>query len=200
MKTLGLAVVAALAAAAASCGEFAREGNSSQVMRVQSITATSGSTGDSGTFLQSDVATVVDDVTTTFNDTASAVIALLPKNPTNPVAPTAINSVTIYRYRVEFKRTDGRNTPGIDVPQPVEGALTATVAAGSGTGAGTATVGFDLIRHTAKQEAPLRALRNSFVLITTIAEVTFFGRDQAGNDLSATGALNVTFGDFGDPD
>ena len=35
--------------------------------------------------------------------------------------------------------------------------------------------------------------------ISTIAEVTFYGRDQAGNEVSATGMLSVNFGDFGDP-
>ena len=37
-----------------------------------------------------------------------------------------------------------------------------------------------------KEEAPLRSLRFSRDIISTIAEVTFFGRDQAGNEISAT--------------
>ena len=36
-------------------------------------------------------------------------------------------------------------------------------------------------------------------VISTIAEVTFYGRDQAGNDVSATGSMGVDFGNFGDP-
>jgi hypothetical protein len=51
----------------------------------------------------------------------------------------------------------------------------------------------------AKLEAPLRALVASAVSISTVAEVTFYGRDQAGNDVSVTGFIEITFGNFGDP-
>jgi hypothetical protein len=51
----------------------------------------------------------------------------------------------------------------------------------------------------AKLEAPLGALAQSLVIISTIADVTFFGRDQAGNEVSATGSIGVQFGDFADP-
>jgi hypothetical protein len=65
----------------------------------------------------------------------------------------------------------------------------------------TATQSFELIRHLAKEDAPLRALAsNVAVTIATIADVTFFGRDQTGNELSATGSIGVIFGDFGDPE
>ena len=36
-------------------------------------------------------------------------------------------------------------------------------------------------------------------VISTIAEVTFYGRDQAGNEVSVTGSISVNFSDFGDP-
>ena len=36
-------------------------------------------------------------------------------------------------------------------------------------------------------------------LISTVAEITFYGKDQAGNDVVATGTMSVNFGDFGDP-
>ena len=53
--------------------------------------------------------------------------------------------------------------------------------------AGTVTIGFQLVRHTAKEESPLVQLKTNGVIITTIADVTFYGRDQVGNDISATG-------------
>jgi hypothetical protein len=74
--------------------------------------------------------------------------------------------------------------------------MTFTVGSAS---AGT-TFSFELIRHTAKQEAPLLALRASPVIISTVADITFVGQDQAGNDLSATGSIGVQFGNFADPD
>jgi hypothetical protein len=54
------------------------------------------------------------------------------------------------------------------------------------------------VRHVAKKEAPLLALQASPVIITTIAEVTFFGRDQTGREVSAIGTITIEFGNFGD--
>jgi hypothetical protein len=36
------------------------------------------------------------------------------------------------------------------------------------------------------------------VIITTIAEITFYGRDQVGHEVSATGRITVEFGNFAD--
>jgi hypothetical protein len=102
--------------------------------------------------------------------------------------------VTFTRYRVAYRRADGRNTPGVDVPYPFDSAATFTV------GEEDVTVTFQLVRHTAKEEAPLRALSNNATIIQTIAEVTFYGRDQAGNEVSATGNIGIAFGNFGDPE
>ena len=41
--------------------------------------------------------------------------------PTRPTTP--INAITLTRYRVDFRRTDGRNTPGVDVPYGFDGGL-----------------------------------------------------------------------------
>ena len=62
-------------------------------------------------------------------------------------------------------------------------------------------LGFELVRHQAKEEAPLKALANGggSINISTIAQITFYGRDQAGNDVSVTGSITVDFADFGDP-
>jgi hypothetical protein len=35
--------------------------------------------------------------------------------------------------------------------------------------------------------------------ISTIADVTFYGTDQTGNDVSVTGSISVNFADWGDP-
>ena len=101
--------------------------------------------------------------------------------------------MTITRYRVVYRRTDGHNTPGVDVPFPFDSAVTVTIGSEGGS------TGFQLVRTSAKQEAPLRALVNNPDIISTIAEVTFYGRDQAGNEVSVTGSIGVDFGNFGDP-
>jgi hypothetical protein len=58
-----------------------------------------------------------------------------------------------------------------------------------------------LVRAQAKLEAPLKALAGGggSIIISTIAQVTFYGRDQAGNDVSVTGQISVNFADWGDP-
>ena len=60
--------------------------------------------------------------------------------------------------------------------------------------AGEVVIGVD--PNDAKREAPLRQLRASSTVLSTIADVTFYGRDQAGNDVIATGSLGINFGDF----
>jgi hypothetical protein len=201
-------IVAAGAAVvlAAGCGDLATQGRSPAQLTIMSLSAASGAEPDeSGATLRSDVITNVkktvdgeeQDVPTIFNDIGTAEFALIMKdpgvNPASPVTASALNSVTITRYRVVYRRTDGHNTPGVDVPFPFDSAITFTVTGGGGS------TGFNLVRHSAKQEAPLRSLRFNPDLISTIADVTFYGRDQAGNDVSATGSIGIDFGNFGDP-
>ncbi len=60
-----------------------------------------------------------------------------------------------------------------------DGAMTFTVTA-------ERTESFELVRHMAKEEAPLAALGASPVIILTIAEITFYGHDQTGRSVSTT--------------
>ena len=105
--------------------------------------------------------------------------------------------MTLNRYRIVYRRADGRNTPGVDVPFPIDGGVTATI-----TGSAPSTVAFEMVRHQAKLEQPLRSLANfgGRLFISTIAEVTFYGSDLAGNDVQATGTINVSFSDYADPE
>jgi hypothetical protein len=187
-----LAVLAAAAAAAAGCSDVLRQDRSPVTLVIDRLEAASGAS-DTLTFsgtLQSDVITDG----SVFNDSGRVTMRLIMKDVL--AAPTAVNAVTINRYRVAFRRSDGRNTAGVDVPQAFESAVTFTVAPGE-----TVAQAFELIRHLAKEEAPLRALAtNAAVTIATIADVTFYGRDLAGNELSATGSVGVIFGNFADPE
>jgi hypothetical protein len=183
-----LAVVTALAGTSAACGDFIREDRSPVTLVIDRLEASPvKSTIFSGT-LQSDVFTD----NSVFSDSGRVTMRLIMKDV--GTAPSPVNAVSIERYRVTFRRADGRNTPGVDVPYSFDSAATFTVPP-----TGQVSQVFELIRHIAKVEAPLGALRSSFVIISTIAEVTFFGRDQAGNDLSVTGSIGVQFGDFADP-
>jgi len=205
-KSWRVAAACAVVVTSAGCGHMATDGRSPVQLTLTSMSAASGVAPDEfGATLLSDVITNVQqtvggqqvEVPTIFNDLGEASFALILKdpgaNPASPAAPTPLNSVTITRYRVVYRRTDGRNTPGVDVPYPFDSAVTVTIDADGGS------TGFQLVRNAAKQEAPLRALVNNPDIISTIADVTFYGRDQAGNDVSATGSIGVDFGNFGDP-
>lgn len=199
-------LVAALAVVGTSCGDVVRDGRSPVFLVIESLTATRGaaSGGTASGFLMSDVLTYVTSPApcsatspcpTIFNDTGSVSLKLSLKNITGGLAtsPSSNNEVTINRYRVDFRRADGRNTPGVDVPYGFDGGVTGTIIA-----TGSLGLGFELVRHVAKQESPLVQLVNSPNFISTIAEITFYGRDQVGNDISATGSITVDFGNFGD--
>jgi hypothetical protein len=171
-----------------------RQGTASSYLIVNSLEGASGA--DPGEFagtLRSDVLTEE----SIFNDLGRASFQLGLKDPGPagaPTTPSPNNFITIDRYHVEFVRADGRNVPGVDVPYPFDSAFTVTV------GDTTTSAGFTLVRHQAKAEAPLAGLAKSFVIISTIARVTFYGHDQTGREVSATAQIGVSFGDFADPD
>jgi hypothetical protein len=205
-KASRAAGILALAGLMAGCGDFVRQGNAGGQVVILALEAASGATPDEfGGTLNSDVVTIVTRTVgqqqvqspTVFNDIGRVTMTLILRDPgvsgsTN--VPSPINQVTFTRYRVEYRRSDGRNTPGVDVPHPYDSAATFTVPA-----SGQVVAGFEIVRHIAKEEAPLLALRSGEVIISTIATVTFFGKDQAGNDVRAAGRIGINFGNFGDP-
>jgi hypothetical protein len=205
-------VIASIAAVAllmgsVSCGDVIRQDRAPVIIVFDELEAASGATpGNLGGFLLSDVQTLVDQqvngvtvrVPTIFNDVGQATLRLIPKdagNGANSIAPTAYNAVTITRYHISFTRADGRNTPGVDVPFPVDGAVTATV------GGAATIVPFEMVRHQQKLEQPLRSLASfgGRLFISTIAEITFYGADQVGNSIQAKGTISVSFSDYADP-
>jgi len=195
-----------LALTSAGCGDVVRQGRGPVQVVIVSLTASSGAEPEQlGGTLYSDTVTMVTrnvngtqvQEPTVYSDHGQITMSLLLKDPGQPgivSAPSAINQVTFTRYRVTYRRADGRNMPGVDVPFPFDGATTFTVPA-----AGTVTASFELVRHVAKFEAPLKALDNAATTISTLTEVTFYGRDQAGNDVTASGLILIDFGNFGDP-
>jgi hypothetical protein len=154
VKSVALLTLAALAA---SCGEFTREGRSPAIVVVRSLLVARGDTPDElvGNLL-SDVRVLATSPApcsdtspcpTIFNDVGEVQMSLIAKDPgvqgigSNP---SLLNQVTINRYRVEYRRTDGRNTPGVDVPFPFDSAVTFTVLSD-----GVASMGFEIVRHVA---------------------------------------------------
>lgn len=181
----------------AGCGELHQQGEGSSYLILNSLDAASGAEPNRfGGTLQSDVVTVVGGSSTIFNDPGRVRFTLGLKDPGGselPTTPTTNNFITIDRYHVRYFRADGRNDPGVDVPYAFDGAITLTVRANETTGA------FTLVRHQAKAEAPLAALARNRLVISTIAEITFYGHDQTGRAVSTVARISVDFANFGDP-
>jgi hypothetical protein len=191
-----LAAAAVIAVTSAACGGDLMTGKSPTYLILMELQARPGGGTEVADNLLSDVATAAGAV---FNDLGVATFRAELKNcgcgTETPATPTAINSITLTRYRVTFRRADGRNAPGVDVPWGFDGAMTATVPIGEDR-----DVIFDIVRHANKLEPPLRTLRGlgGQIIISTVAEIQFFGRDQNGNEVTVVGLMDVTFGDFPD--
>lgn len=195
-RTAALGLVVGLGLVAGSgCSSTVRTGQSPAYLILQRLEGASGGE-TSSTFtgvLRSDVLTKGG----VFEDNGRVTLSLALRDVTNPAGPTTNNLITLNRYRVEFRRTDGRNAPGVDVPFAFEGAVGVTV-----TDQPTQVV-FSLVRAQAKLEAPLIALvgyNGGALLISTIADVTFFGKDQTGRDVTVAGSMSVNFADWADPE
>ena len=202
------AATLAIAFGSVSCGEVARTGRAPALLVIDALEAASGAEPDqlSG-FLLSDVQTLVEQtvdgklvmVPSIFNDIGEATLRIVVKDPGTGglgVTPSELNAITLRRYRIEYLRADGRNKAGVDVPFPVDGGVTGTITATP------STIGFEMVRHQAKLEPPLRSLvgQGGRVFISTIADITFYGSDLAGNEVQAKGSISVSFGDYADPE
>ena len=199
-KSITFALLTALSLAATGCG-VSEQGRAPALLRVDSLEAASGgtTTGTFGGYLHSDVQNVITvnnvQTPTRFNDVGRVTLSMVLKDPGAPGvanAPSELNSIMITHYRVVYRRTDGHNVQGVDVPFAFDSGMTISVAA-SGQGQQT----FDLVRVSAKGEAPLQALVSNGQALDVIADVSFFGKDQQNNDVSITASIGVTFANYG---
>ncbi len=207
-KKVTVLVAVAGALGAAACGEVARTGRSPGYLILDRLEGASGVEPEEfSTAVASDVVTLVRRsiggseqlVATIFADPGRATFRVGLKNPGTaivPTAPSALNAITLTRFRVVYVRSDGRNTQGVDVPYAFDGGMTLTVPED-----GEAIGFFELVRIGAKQESPLKNLQNNggALFIGTIAQISFYGHDQAGNEVTVSGSMSVSFADYGDP-
>jgi hypothetical protein len=194
-RALGLATVLGGSMVMASCHSAVTEGRSSVYLIMDSLEGGKAKSGDSVEFfhtMQSDVQTHGG----ILEDPGRVALRVAFKDVTNPTAPTTNNQVTINRYRVEYRRADGRNRQGVDVPYAFDGASTFTVTEQGAEG------GFVLVRVQSKLEPPLIGMEGNggAIVISTLADVTFWGRDQTGTEVSVKGTISVNFSDWADPD
>lgn len=191
----GVALAGLALLVSVSCSKTVREGRSPAYLVIEQLQGASGA--EAAKFdetLQSDVVTKGG----IFEDPGRVVlhVALKDAGPAaSPTEPSANNLITVDRYRITYIRADGRNTQGVDVPYAFDGAATGTI------GKDSSVLTFVAVRAQAKVEAPLLALRGlgGALVISTIAEITFYGRDQVGNAVTVSGKMSVNFADWADP-
>ena len=154
--------------------------------------------GNEVTFLQSDVVHVDPDTgsASVVADIAKATLQakLLDPDPLEP-GPSQYNSITVTRYVVTYSRSDGQNTPGVDIPYSFEGALSTLIEIGA-----TANISLIIVREAAKLEPPLYDLRGGGdeTIIQVKATIDFYGHDLINENVKATGYLNIYFADYAD--
>jgi hypothetical protein len=135
------------------------------------------------------------DTCTVFNDNAEVDFAVqFLQNPPNP-GGSFINDIVVNRYRVDYVRAGGRNTPGVDVPFGIDGTMNMRIPVN-----GTATASIVVVRHEAKREPPLSSLdiEQGEEVITANAQMKFYGQDLAGRTASAIGYLEIHFANYGE--
>ncbi|MBN2346074.1 MAG: hypothetical protein JXO51_06755 [Candidatus Aminicenantes bacterium] len=134
------------------------------------------------------------------NDNGVAAVSTLTYN---PLEDSTEHDITFYmniivdQIDVEFMRTDGRNTEGVDVPYRFTQPMNILVPVDE-----TVEIPFVLIRHVAKLETPLLELRGvpsrDFVL-QLVAKVTLHGKDLGGHRVApVSGYMSVWCANFAD--
>ncbi|HWP46908.1 MAG TPA: hypothetical protein VNM22_07070 [Candidatus Limnocylindrales bacterium] len=164
------------------CGKPGGKNNftSSQVT-VVSITDTSGKVP-----LQSDVVTngfLTDDVATVTVRSQS----VDQNGPTTPFEPGPLDNIVLNQYRVDYFRTDGGA-----VPASFNGTMNLFLAPNT-----EASTNIVIVRAFDKNRSPLVELREGGEIFATVT-ITLFGEDGFGNDISTSGSINVSFGNFPD--
>jgi hypothetical protein len=192
-SALGILALAGSALALPACTSRQSSAQSPSYLIVDSIQAASGAQPSkfSGS-LGSDVLTNK----SVFTDPGQVTLRLALVDPGGNLKllePTPNNFITVTRYHVRYIRSDGHNTPGVDVPAEFDASTTVTI------GAAPTVLPITLVRAQAKLSSPLVGLAGTNGFIPTIAEVTIYGVDQAGHEVSVVASISVDFADWADP-
>jgi len=193
LKIIGL-IIGALVMTA--CNAVENESTSGSMLEIVSLTGKDLEGKDGSTTVFSDVLTNGSII----NDNGVASLRATPLDPLMPENEiTPYMDVMVDQIEVEFRRTDGRNVEGVDVPYRFTQPVSMLVSFSQET-----EIPFVLIRHVAKLEAPLLALREvpsrEFIL-QLVAVVTIHGKDLGGHRVSpVTGYISVWCGNFADPE
>jgi len=187
--------LAALTLVLAACNPLENDTLSMSQLIVESMTGLDLG-GKDANYVMSDVLFQDPDTgdTSIIADIAKATLSARMLDPNPITGPSSYADVQLTRYTVTFYRADGKNMPGVDVPHPFEGSVTALIKIGI-----PSQVNFVIVRETAKQESPLvnmLQLGTRAEAFTATARVDFYGHDLTGNAVKATGYISVTFANY----
>jgi hypothetical protein len=193
-KALSLTLVLPLLLLLSACNKVENHSRSASMLILEDILG-KDIAGNQVNFVQSDVLKV--DATTGSStvvaDSVTATFRTQTLDPQPILGTSAYTDIMLDRYTVSYSRSDGRNSPGVDVPYPFEGSLSTLIPVG-----GTTTVSFVIVREVAKLEPPLSRLLDggAEVVLETTAKIVFFGHDLANNQITATGYITVFFANY----
>jgi hypothetical protein len=196
MKTASVILRVSLVLAAAflllSCNALENKTQSASLLIVENLMGTDLDKNEVN-YLQSDVL-IQDSATGAETITADAAVAtfrvtLLDPNP--GAASSVYNDVQLNRYVVTFNQPNGNNIEGRDVPYSFEGSMSSLIRVGT-----SADVAFIIVREVAKIEPPLVSLRDGTDILQVTANITFYGKDMAGQGVKATGTLTIFFANY----
>jgi len=186
MKTVTrLALMCALALGGCTA-DYARQGNAPVLLLITAIEPTTMSSEvlQGGTICP---------------DFARVTLANLSKNP-NFILSGAPETVIVNRYEVSYFRSDGRSTQGVDVPYTISGTTNASVKMDVDAAVGV-LVSIEVVRRQAKMEPPLVQLREGggqAKVLTMQARITMYGQTIAGENVQASGTMQIDFADYVD--
>jgi hypothetical protein len=174
-----------------SCNALENKTESASLLIVEDVLG-QDSAGTSANYLQSDVRKTSGTITA---DSATVSLRSQTLDPTPMLGTTQYNDIMVDRYTVSYTRTDGRNTPGVDVPYPFEGSLSTLVRIGA-----TTTIAVVVVREVAKMEPPLIRLVDigAEQVLEVTAKLEFYGHDLANHNVKAVGYLSIFFANYAD--
>jgi hypothetical protein len=174
-----------------SCNPIENDSKSSSMLIIENIQG-KDIDGKAANYLQSDVIKSDSSVTA---DVASATLRAETLDPAPILGTSQFNDILVTRFTVSYSRTDGKNSPGVDVPYPFEGSLSALVKVGS-----TTTFSFVVVREVAKLELPLVKLADGRAegVLQVTAKIDFYGHDMTNNNVKTTGYLTIYFANYVD--
>ena len=197
-KTKGWIIRAALpvivlALTLTGCNKLEENTTAASYLLVTSITGTDLEGQEGSTTIFSDV---ISESGAVYNDNAVAVLEGRVFDPFDQNV-TTYKDIIVHRVDIEYTRTDGLNTEGVDVPYGFSQAVNLLVPVESGS----VELGFVIITHNAKLESPLVGLTNvgGEKILKLEAHCTFYGRTVSGHEIApVTHTVSVWCANFAD--